>query len=596
MFVWLLFLKYKSVFHGLPRINNFLEIIRRSLPIQAVQFSEDLHPVLERVYRSRGVVSTKELDPSLARLLPAVKLQGLDEAASLLQRTLEQNGHILIVGDYDCDGATSTALAILALRAFGACNVSYLVPNRFEFGYGLTPEIVALAVQRNPDLIITVDNGIASIAGVEHANAMGIPVLVTDHHLPGEVLPAAAVIVNPNQPGDGFPSKNLAGVGVIFYVMAALRRHLSDNGWFQKKAIEAPNLAEWLDLVALGTVADLVPLDSNNRILVEQGLRRMRAGRCRPGIQALLELAGRGLQRVVASDLGFAVGPRLNAAGRLEDMGLGIECLLTEDHQVACDMAQQLDQLNRTRREIELEMKKQAVELVQQLHLELAGELPAGLCLFRQEWHQGVIGILAARIREQYHRPVIAFAEGGDGMLKGSARSVPELHIRDLLDRIAAQHSGLLDRFGGHAMAAGLSLRKENYTLFRSAFEKQVLCQLTPDAMQGRLHTDGSLSAEELGLDLAQLIRFAGPWGQGFPEPLFDDEFRLVQQKIVAERHLKLRLRADDNDMLIDAIAFNQADSGRLPERVHLVYRLDVNEFRGLIQPQLIVEAIQSTN
>ncbi len=573
-----------------------MEIIQRSLPVQALQRSEALHPVLERVYRARGVLSVDELDHSLSRLLPATRLRGLDEAVSLLQQILEQDGHILIVGDYDCDGATSTVLAILALRAFGARNVSYLVPNRFEFGYGLTPEIVDLAAQSSPDLIITVDNGIASIRGVDHANALGIKVLVTDHHLPGEQLPAAAVIVNPNQPGDEFPSKNLSGVGVIFYVMAAARSSLRENGWFEIHGRSEPNLAEWLDLVALGTVADLVPLDPNNRILVEQGLRRIRAGRCRPGIQALLELANRSLSSVVASDLGFAVGPRLNAAGRLEDMGLGIECLLTEDCRVAQQLAQELDQLNQTRREIEQQMKEQAMRSLERLHLESQGELPAGLCLYRLEWHQGVIGILAARVREQYHRPVIVFADGGDGMLKGSARSVPELHIRDLLDRIASQHVGLLDRFGGHAMAAGLSLREENFQAFQSAFEEAVLSQLDVDSLHGRLHSDGPLRPEELGLELAQQIRFAGPWGQGFPEPLFDGEFRLVQQRIVGERHLKLRLTADDNSDIIEAIAFNQADSGRLPERVHLVYRLDVNDFRGLVQPQLIVEAIQSTN
>ncbi|MEN8179288.1 MAG: single-stranded-DNA-specific exonuclease RecJ [Pseudomonadota bacterium] len=573
-----------------------MKIIQRPLPDKAVKSSEDLHPVLERVYRSRGVVSAKELDHSLSRLLPATQLKHLDEAASLLQQVLEQDGRFLIVGDYDCDGATSSVLAILALQAFGANNVSYLVPNRFEFGYGLTPEIVDLAVQQHPNLIITVDNGIASIAGVERANASGVPVLITDHHLPGDWLPPAAVIVNPNQPDDGFPSKHLAGVGVIFYVMAALRSRLRGNGWFERNARAVPNLAEWLDLVALGTVADLVPLDANNRILVEQGLRRIRAGRCRPGIQALLELAGRSLHRVVASDLGFAVGPRLNAAGRLEDMGLGIECLLTEDHQAASGMAQELDRLNRTRREIEQQMKEQAVSALERLHLESAGELPAGLCLYRPEWHQGVIGILAARIREQYHRPAIVFADGGAGMLKGSARSVPELHIRDLLDRIASQHSGLLDRFGGHAMAAGLSLREENFQAFRTAFEQAAGSQLDIDALEGSHTSDGSLSAEQLSLELAQQIRFAGPWGQGFAEPVFDDGFRVVHQRVVGERHLKLRLTAMDNNDIIDAIAFNQADLGRLPEQVHLVYRLDVNEFRGLLQPQLIVEAIQSTS
>ncbi len=561
-----------------------------------MQFNDDMHPVLQRVYRARGINSPTQLEHSLSRLLPADRLQGVDEAVALLQRIMHKDGKILIIGDYDCDGATSTVLAMLALKALGAQHVSYLVPNRFEFGYGLTPEIVELAAPGNPDLIITVDNGIASIAGADRANALGIPVLITDHHLPGAQLPAAAVIVNPNQPGDFFPSKNLAGVGVIFYLMAALRSYLRDNGWFVRHRRSVPNMAEWLDLVALGTVADLVPLDHNNRILVEQGLRRMRAGRCRPGIQALLELAGRAQQSVITSDLGFAVGPRLNAAGRLQDMGLGIECLLTEDYQAAREMAQELDQLNQARREIEQDMQQQAVSSLERLHLESAGELPVGLCLYRPDWHQGVIGILAARIREQYHRPVIAFADDKDGMIKGSARSVPELHIRDLLATIASQHTGLLDRFGGHAMAAGLSLRRENLPAFRGAFEEAVLSQLGLDALQASLYSDGSLNADELGLELAQQIRFAGPWGQGFPEPQFDGEFRLLHQRVVGERHLKLRLTTVDNNGIIEAIAFNQADLGRLPERIHLVYRLDVNEFRGLVQPQLIVEAIQSTN
>ena len=544
--------------------------------------------------RSRGVASAAELDLGLTRLVSATRLKGMEEAVDLLQRILEQDGRILIVGDYDCDGATSTALAILALRAFGACHVDYLVPNRFEFGYGLTPEIVELAIRRSPDLIITVDNGIASITGVERANAAGIPVLITDHHLPGEQLPQAVAIVNPNQPDDRFPSKHLAGVGVVFYLMAALRARLRERGWFRQQRT-IPNLAEWLDLVALGTVADLVPLDANNRILVEQGLRRIRAGRCRPGIQALLELAGRTLSSTVASDLGFAVGPRLNAAGRLEDMGLGIECLLTENHQSGFEMAQELDLLNRTRREIEQEMKQQALDLLDRLHLEAEGELPAGLCLYRQEWHQGGIGILAARIRELYHRPVIVFAEGGEGMLKGSARSVSQLHIRDLLDAIASRQPGLIERFGGHAMAAGLSLRRENFQAFRRAFEQAAGASLDADALEGRHLTDGSLNADELDLDLAQQIRFVGPWGPGFPEPVFDGSFRLLQQRVVGQSHLKLWVTTMDNERVIEAIAFNQAEIQGLPERVHLVYRLDVNEYRGLQQLQLIVEAIQST-
>lgn len=572
-----------------------MKILRRRPPGRTLPSELPLHPILQRVYQARGVTSADELDLGLAGLLPAARLSGLEQAVGLLQKTLYEHGHILIVGDYDCDGATSTALAILALRAFGACNPTYLVPNRFEFGYGLTPEIVDLAARRGPDLIITVDNGIASHAGVERAAALGIPVLITDHHLPGSSLPQAAAIINPNQPRDLFPSKNLAGVGVVFYLLAALRSRLREQGWFAGQD-KLPNLAEWLDLVALGTVADLVPLDRNNRILVEQGLRRIRAGRCRPGILALLEIAGRSHRRVIASDLGFAVGPRLNAAGRLEDMGLGIECLLSEDSKTAVRMARELDRLNHTRREIEQAMKGQALESLEDLHLEMMGELPAGLCLYHPQWHQGVIGILASRIREQYHRPVVAFADGGGGILKGSARSVPTLHIRDLLERIVARYEGLVERFGGHAMAAGLSLRRENLDRFKTAFEAEATTALDPDSLQGSIHSDGPLTAQELGLELAQQIRYAGPWGQGFPEPLFDGVFRVIHQRVVADRHLKLRLTTEENGDIIEAIAFNKADVAELPERVHLVYRLDVNEFRGLTSPQLIVETIQSTN
>lgn len=576
--------------------RSSLKIIQRQLTKEKVALPADLHPVLRRVYRSRGICGADELDLSLASLYPPELLGGVEAAARLLHGALEQNAHILILGDYDCDGATSTSLCILALQAFGGRRISYLVPNRFDYGYGLTPEIVELAAERKPDLIVTVDNGIASLAGVDRANALGIPVLVTDHHLPAAKLPAAAAIVNPNQPGDGFPSKHLAGVGVAFYLMAALRSRLREVGWFQAKGLSIPNLADWLDLVALGTVADLVPLDHNNRILVEQGLRRIRAGRCRPGIRALLEIAGRDLQRAVATDLGFAVGPRLNAAGRLEDMSLGIECLLTPQQPVAQQLAGELDQLNRSRREIEREMQSQALGSLQHLHLEAAGELPVGLCLYRQEWHQGVIGILASRIREQYHRPVIAFADGGDGMLKGSARSVAGLHIRDLLERIAAKHSGLLERFGGHAMAAGMSLQEAQFTRFKKVFEEEAALLLDRSTLTGILLSDGQLQGHELDLELAQQLRYAGPWGQGFPEPLFDGQFRVVQQRVVGERHLKLRLAPSDSTHTLEAIAFNQADLGALPEQVHLAYRLDVNEYRGLIQPQLIVENIQSTN
>lgn len=555
----------------------------------------ELHPVLRRVYRGRGIHSPAELDLGLAMLLQPNGLKGLDTALELLREALERQARILIVGDYDADGATSTALALLALRSFGYRNLDYLVPNRFDFGYGLTPEIVELAQARGPELIITVDNGIASVAGVARARELGIRVLVTDHHLPGEQLPEAAAIVNPNQPGDAFSSKHLAGVGVIFYLMAALRSALQAQGTFA--AIPAPpSVAEWLDLVALGTVADLVPLDRNNRILVEQGLRRIRSGRCRPGIAALLRIAGRDLKNVVSSDLAFAAGPRLNAAGRLEDMSLGIECLLTEDSARALELAAELDALNRSRREIEAEMQDQALSWLQQAQLDQAEELPVGLCLYQPEWHQGVVGILASRIRERYHRPAVCFADGGEGLLKGSARSVPGLHMRDLLAQLATAHPDLLERFGGHAMAAGLTLKQEHYERFSSAFAALAAQWLDEQQLEGALLSDGELAASDLQLDLARQLRFAGPWGQGCPEPLFDGEFDVVHQRQLGGKHIKLRLSPAGDSMIIDGIAFNQAEAGQLPARVHLAYRLDVNEYQGQVRPQLIVESIQSTS
>ncbi len=554
----------------------------------------NLHPVLQRIYLARGVASSSELDLSLAQLLPVSRLKGVEQAAALLAEKIAAGESLLIVGDYDADGATSTALAMLALRACGARAVDYLVPNRFDFGYGLTPELGEVAAGRKPGLIITVDNGISSIAGVARASELGMPVLVTDHHLPAEQLPGAAAIVNPNQPGDDFPSKHLAGVGVLFYLMVALLKRLKSDGWFERPGLSEPNPADWLDLVAVGTVADLVPLDRNNRILVSQGLRRIRAGRCRAGIRALLEVANRSLARVVASDIGFVVGPRLNAAGRLEDMGLGIECLLTDSPQAAAEMADELDRLNRSRRAIEQEMRQQAEQSLARLHRLSEGELPDGLCLYDPEWHQGVVGILASRIKDQYHRPVIAFADGGEGVLKGSARSISGLHMRDLLERIASRHPGLVQRFGGHAMAAGLSLERANFEVFKTAYETEVTASVEPAMLQGTLLTDGELREGELCLELAQLLRDAGPWGQGFPEPLFEGEFRLLQQRVVGESHLKLRLGTLPGGDTVDGIAFNQAALGDEVGRVKLAYRLDVNEFRGLCTPQLIVEYIQS--
>ncbi|MEJ2590866.1 MAG: single-stranded-DNA-specific exonuclease RecJ [Candidatus Thiodiazotropha sp.] len=572
-----------------------MKIVQRTLASASAGLPGQLHPVMQRIYLARGVASRDDLELELAGLLPVGRLTGVDAAAELLMESLQRDRPIVIVGDYDADGASSTALPVLAQRAFGAGKVSYLVPNRFEFGYGLTSEIVDLVAERQPGLIVTVDNGIASHAGVERAAALGIPVLVTDHHLPGERLPAAAAIVNPNQPGDDFPSKHLAGVGVIFYVMAALGRQLDAAGWFSQRGLAPPSVADWLDLVALGTVADLVPLDRNNRILVSQGLKRIRAGRCRPGIRALLEVANRSLAQTVASDIGYAAGPRLNAAGRLEDMGLGIDCLLTDSLEAARHMAQALDELNRSRRRIEQEMRRQAEQLLEQLHRLGEGELQAGLCLYDESWHQGVVGILASRIKDQYHRPVIAFADGGDGVMKGSARSVSGLHMRDLLDRIATRHPGMLQRFGGHAMAAGLTLEAARYPAFKAAFEAEVAEAIEPSMLQGLLLTDGELQGEEMTLEMAQTLRDGGPWGQGFPEPLFEGEFRLLEQRVVGESHLRLRLAPARRTSAIDGIAFNQPPLPGGTRSLRLAYRLDINEYRGQRQPQLIVEYIQST-
>ena len=543
----------------------------------------------------RDVSAGRELEYSLRHLAPVQALKGIDQAVAVLQGALENRVSILVIGDFDVDGATSTALAVRALRLMGAVEVDYLVPNRFTCGYGLTPEIVKIAAERKPGLIITVDNGISSVAGVDAANARGIPVLITDHHLPGEQLPAAAAIVNPNQPGDSFPSKNLAGVGVIFYLMLALRARLRETGWFASQGLDEPNLAELLDLVALGTVADVVPLDYNNRILVAQGLARIRSGRCCAGIQAIIEVAGRQQSGLVAADLGFAVGPRLNAAGRLDDMSLGIECLLADSLAESRGLAGRLDGLNRERRAIENEMKSEALVIVDELHMDESADLPVGLCLFSENWHQGVIGILASRIKERLHRPVIAFAPGEGDELKGSARSVPGLHIRDALDAVAARHPDLLRKFGGHAMAAGLTLHREHLEPFRHAFDEEVCRHLAVEDLYGRIYSDGELQPGQMNMELAELIRSSGPWGQGFPEPVFDGVFDVVQRRIVGERHLKLVLKLPQGEDEFDAIAFNTVDSD-WPEgvnRVQVAYRLDVNEFRNRRTLQLMLEHIR---
>ena len=549
----------------------------------------DLPPLLTRLYAARGVRSAVELDKGLARLIPYQQLKGIDAAVSLLVTALQQRQRILIVGDFDADGATASAVGVLGLRMLGAAHVDYLVPNRFEYGYGLTPEIVAVALQREPQLLLTVDNGISSVEGVAAAKAAGLTVLVTDHHLPGPELPAADAIVNPNQPGCAFPSKALAGVGVMFYVLLALRARLRELNWFAERGLNEPNLAELLDLVALGSVADVVPLDANNRILVHQGLARIRAGRARPGLRAVLEVAGRDHQRINSTDLGFILGPRLNAAGRLDDMSLGIECLLCEDEALARDMAQQLDELNKDRKSIEQGMQREALAQLKDLPL---ADMPFGLCLFEPDWHQGVIGILASRLKERYFRPAIAFADAGDGLLKGSARSVPGLHIRDALDAVAAKHPGLISKFGGHAMAAGLSLPQENYGAFAAAFDAEVRRQLHADDLTGRLLSDGQLSVGEFNLELAKALRHAGPWGQHFPEPLFHGVFQIVTQRVVGEKHLKLVLKTECGSLTLDGIAFN-IDRELWPNPtvrwVEVAYKLDVNEFRGNETVQLLI-------
>lgn len=557
------------------------------------QFPADLHPVLRRVYAARAVETADDLDTSLNKLIAPAELAGLPAAVDLLQHAIVNRQRIVVVGDFDADGATSCALCLRALRAMGAAEVHYLVPNRFEYGYGLTPEIVDVAAQLQPDLLVTVDNGISSIDGVAAAKAQGIKVLITDHHLPGKQLPAADAIVNPNNVGDSFPSKSLAGVGVAFYVMLALRARLREHGWFAKQAIAEPKLAQYLDLVALGTVADVVPLDRNNRILVQQGVQRMRAGHCVPGIRALFEVGGRSLSRMVATDLGFTVGPRLNAAGRLDDMSLGIECLLTDDAAAATRMATRLDELNRERKVIETDMQTRALEAIEALDLR-DDRLPVGLCLFDPGWHQGVIGILAARIKERFHRPVIAFARSGAGEIKGSARSVAGLHIRDALDAVATRHPDLIEKFGGHAMAAGLSLPEDHYPAFAAAFDKEVSRHLSREDLNGVIYSDGELSDQELSLDTAQLLRDASPWGQGFPAPVFEGDFTVVSHRVVGQRHLKMTLSPATGNCQIDAIAFNTEVLPRGSQRVHMAYRLDVNEYRGIVSPQLIVEHMEA--
>ncbi|AIP97016.1 single-stranded-DNA-specific exonuclease RecJ [Salmonella enterica] len=568
--------------------------LRRREADETADLPVDLPPLLRRLYASRGVRSARELERSVKGMLPWQQLSGIDNAVEILYNAFREGIRIIVVGDFDADGATSTALSVLGMRALGCDNISYLVPNRFEDGYGLSPEVVDQAKARGAQLIITVDNGISSHAGVAHAKTLGIPVIVTDHHLPGDTLPDAEAIINPNLRDCEFPSKALAGVGVAFYLMLALRTFLRDKGWFDERGIAPPNLAELLDLVALGTVADVVPLDANNRILTWQGLSRIRAGKCRPGIKALLEIANRDPQRLAASDLGFALGPRLNAAGRLDDMSVGVALLLCDNLGEARVLASELDALNQTRKEIEQGMQAEALILCEKL--ERSSEtLPGGLAMYHPEWHQGVVGILASRIKERFHRPVIAFAPAGDGTLKGSGRSIQGLHMRDALERLDTLYPDLMIKFGGHAMAAGLSLEEHKFEQFQQRFSELVTEWLDPALLQGEVISDGPLSAAEMSMEVAQLLRDAGPWGQMFPEPLFDGRFRLLQQRLVGERHLKVMVEPVGGGPLLDGIAFN-IDTTCWPDNgvreVELAYKLDINEFRGNRSLQIIIDDI----
>lgn len=563
----------------------------------------DLHPLLKRLYANRGINEPEDLDLGLARLIPIGRLGGINVAVDLLCEHFRRGTRIVVVGDFDADGATSTALVVRQLRRLGFKRVDFLVPNRFQYGYGLTPEIVQLAAESKPGLIVTVDNGISSHAGVAMATSLGIETLITDHHLAPSTVPAANAIVNPNAPGDTFPSKALAGVGVAFYLMAALTRAMQERGL----VTNPPAVAELLDLVALGTVADLVPLDRNNRVLVHQGLRRIRAGRCVAGIRALVEAANCIPSEVVAAHLGFQIGPRLNAAGRLDDMSIGIQCLLTDDPNMARMLAARLTQLNTDRKELELQMQQEALMTIADMRAE-DPMLPLGLCLFDESWHQGVVGLVAARVKEKVNRPVIALARADATTLKGSARSIPGVHIRDVLDAVATRHPGLIEKFGGHAMAAGLTLPAATLPQFQAAFDAEVRRWMSIDDTIGIVHSDGSLHQDELTLDIARLLQQAGPWGQNFPEPMFDGCFEVRNVRILGERHLKLEVRSVSADgpnnpikgatTSCEAIAFRHFDHDDAPHvepdsRVELAYRLDVNRFNGSERLQLVVEYLR---
>lgn len=574
--------------------KNQKKIIQRSVDFAKDQLG-DLHPVLKRVLLARGNYQVESLDRSLAKLPSPWLLSGMESMVAHLIKAIEQQQKILIVADFDADGATSCVVAIKGLTAMGAKYVDFIVPNRFEYGYGLTPEIVELAQQQKPGVIITVDNGISSLDGVKVAKALGIVVLVTDHHLPGDQLPTADAIVNPNQPDDQFPSSALAGVGVIFYVLMALRSRLREQSWFYTQQIPEPNLGELLDLVALGTIADVVPLDSINRCLSYQGLQRIRAGRCCVGIQSLIEISGRNKQTLSASGLGFALGPRINAAGRMDDMSLGIQGLLTDDPSLAKEIALQLDDLNSDRREIEGQMKQEALQLLQEMKPFKGTHIPWGVCLFDKRWHQGVIGILASRIKDKVHRPVIAFAPAGDDQIKGSARSIPDLHIRDVLSEVASRHPKLLSKFGGHAMAAGLTLYMHDYPAFALAFDEVVEDKLKDTDLSLKIHSDGQLEEADISIDFIELLDSYGPWGQTYPQPLFDGVFDVIQARIVGKNHLKMVLRYPFSERLFDAIHFF-VDSPEFwlgVRQIKTVYQLDINEWRGQRNVQFIIRYLE---
>ena len=565
--------------------------VQQRLQSDSSLLSLSCSPLLTKLYASRGITADSELDNSTKTLIHANQLKGMSSACELLYQAYLTRKKIIIIGDFDADGATSTALSVLSLRALGFQNIDYLIPNRFDYGYGLSPEIVDLAAQQGADLLMTVDNGISSISGVAHAKKLGIAVLVTDHHLPGNETPIADAIVNPNQIGCDFPSKNLAGVGVAFYVMLALRSLMQEKGCFTH--FPAPNLANFLDIVALGTVADVVKLDSNNRTLVHQGLARIRAGFCRPGISALIQVAKRNQQQLVSTDLGFSLGPRLNAAGRLDEMSHGVELLLCEDYLRANTLATELDALNLSRREIEQSMQQEAMLSLQKLSIDQTN-LPLALCLFEADWHQGVIGLVASRIKEKYYRPTFAFARANDGQIKGSARSIPGIHIRDMLDLVDKTIPGVILKFGGHAMAAGLSLLEKDFNLFNETLNAVLKAQVDENILQNVILSDGQLAAEQFDLSIAQELRDAGPWGQGFPAPIFDGVFELKQQRLVGLKHLKMVLQ--QGDKLIDAIAFNidpEAWPNLSVKEVFCVYSLDVNEFRGQRTVQLLVQLLE---